>query len=772
MDVQHQIKRVLSEPACVEKVRRWLAEGAEPHRTGLARRVCAEFGFRDPLGRPQISTCLKALRDLEGQGVLRLPPPMTRCGPARAAGLGRAVPAPVGVGGEVGQLRGLELVLVESIETRRIWTELMAREHPQGSGPLVGRSLRYLVGSQHGWLGGLGFAAAALKLADRDSWIGWDQSTRRAHLHRIVGLARFLIRPMVRCRNLASHVLSLAMRRLADDFSRLYGYAPWLVESFVEQARHDGACFRASNWVRVGSTRGRGRQDRHHQAEQGVKAIYLYELEPGWRAELGVGAAPDLRARVLEPAEGLDCEHWAEQEFGGAPLGDRRRARRLVLSVRLQADDPMRAFTGVASSDWPAVKAYYRLIDQPADSEVTPQNILAVHRQRTIERMRGQSTVLCIQDGTTLNFATRPQCTGLGIIAKNQTGATTLGLHQHSTLVVNPEGLPLGVLRAQWFEPTLQKKPATRLEEKKTWRWIEGLKDLAGVAAELPRTCVVCVMDREADVWDLFEHQRRQAARVHLLVRAKHDRALGGGQRLFDWIRRRPVQATLSIAITRQSARPKASKRPARAARRARIAEMAVRYDSVRLRPPSGQDAEALPVRIVHVKEQNPPRGAKPLEWLLLTTLPIESGEQAEKVVSWYALRWRIEDWHRVLKTGCRVEDLAHHTAERLKRAIAIRLVIAWRILLMTLLGRQLPNLPPEVLFSDLEIMVLSAWASSRRLPPPTNLAKAVELVARLGGYLARTRDPPPGPQLLWHGFIALTDMCIGYQLAQPHENR
>lgn len=136
---------------------------------------------------------------------------------------------------------------MSTAEQRRLWNELMAGEHPQGAGPLVGRQLRYLIGSAHGCLGGFGFAAPALQLADRDAWIGWDNEGRRAYLHYVVGMSRFLLRPSVACRNLASKVLSMSLSALPDDFERHYGYRPWLVESFVDTEHFSGACYRAAN---------------------------------------------------------------------------------------------------------------------------------------------------------------------------------------------------------------------------------------------------------------------------------------------------------------------------------------------------------------------------------------------------------------------------------------------------------------------------------------------------------------------------------------------
>ena len=218
-------------------------------------------------------------------------------------------------------------------------------------------------------------AASALKLAPREHWIGWTDAQRRAQLHRVVGLSRFLIRPMVHCHNLASQVLGKALRAVGQDFERRYGYRPWLVESFIDAAQHSGVSYRAANWTCIGRTRGRGRQDRDRTAIVRPKDIYVYVLEPGFRRLLGVAARPPS-ARPLAVHEGLDSAQWAEHEFGGAPLGDQRLGRRLVSSAALQADAPMHAFCNVASADSAAVKGYYRLIDQGEGSAVTAKTFM------------------------------------------------------------------------------------------------------------------------------------------------------------------------------------------------------------------------------------------------------------------------------------------------------------------------------------------------------------------------------------------------------------
>ena len=773
MEIQNQVSRILRRN--LARLRDVL-DGAVSQGVGslgqVADRVCEAFDFRDGRGRWQRASCCRALSDLQAAGHVSLPAGQ----PARGVGgRARVLPHPVApavdVPGTVDEVGGLTLVLVETGEQRRVWNTLMAHEHPRGAGPFVGPQLRYLVGSAHGWLGGVGFAASARRLRARDAWVGWDDTGRRAHLHRVLGLCRLLVRPGVACRNLASHVLGRAARAVGDDCERLYGYRPWLLETFVDETEQTGASVRAANWVRVGETCGRGRGDRTHAAPETRKAVYMYALEPAWRARL---AAPAPAVAPLAVGDGLDAESWAGHEFGEARLGDARLSARLVQSAQQMAESPMRAITGAAQGARALVKGHYRLIDQPADSAVTVDNILAPHRERTLRRMQAHDTVLCIQDGTRLNFTRRGQTQGLGAIGSNQTGAVARGLELHTTLAVNPDGVALGVLRAAFDAPALpnpdeEDQPKPR-EERKSFRWIEGLRDCAQAAEQLPETRVVCAMDREADFLDLFIERRAHAPQVDLLVRAKVDRVVGkektpDGQtvsrRLFDQVRNAPARGDARVEVQRLSARAKASKQARKDRRAARVAEVTLRYQQVALPCPGAAPVELW---VVHVREQQPPPAAEPLEWFLLTTLQVTSAVDATRILQWYALRWRIEEYFRVLKSGCKVEELQHHTAERLERAMAIKMVIGWRIQLMVQLGREVPDLPGDLLFSDGELRVLATFARSRKLPPPARLGDAVGLVARLGGWLGRTRDPP-GAQLMWHGYTQLVAMAFAFEL-------
>ena len=165
----------------------------------------------------------------------------------------------------------------------------------------------------------------------------------------------------------------------------------------------------------------------------------------------------------------------------------------------------------------------------------------------------------------------------------------------------------------------------------------------------------------------------------------------------------------------------------------------------------------------MHVFEEEPPAGAEPLEWFLLTSLPVGNRAEAEEILQLYRLRWRIEEWHRVLKSGCKVEYLAHRREERIERAVTINAVIAWRLMALTLLGRETPELPADCLFSEIEILALSAFARERGLAQPDNLGRAVRTMAMLGGYLGRAKDGPPGNEIIWEGYTRLAITVQGY---------
>ena len=746
-----------------------------PGRTAFAREVCARFGFVDALGNPRESSCRAALRDLEAAGRIRLPP--ARRSPRVAPGprmLSDPVAAACGVPDRVDAVAGLEVRPVAGREEAQILSRLLRDEHPQGAVQHGGRQLRYLVASAHGWLGGFVFASPSSALGPRDRWIGWDADARRAGLDRVVGMSRFLVRRDVCCLHLASKALGLCLRRLAEDFHHRYGILPVLCETFTGPD-FSGASLAAAGWIWVGESSGRGRRAASGRRVE-RKGIWMRPLCRDWRGVLGAagaGCAPPPRPKpVLRSGEGLDMDVWAQNEFGAAPLGGAL-VKRMVKSVRIQAMAPSKTFFSAACGDQAAVTGYYRMIERPEDGGFTPEAILSAHRERTLKRMRGAGTALLVQDGTDLNFATHGGCSGLGVISRTRGSAGTLGIHMHSTFALDGEGLPLGVPRIEFDCPDGKADKGKPPEARKSARWLRGWRDASELAAAVPGTRVVSVMDREGDIAALFAERQAEGG-AELLVRAKHDRAFPDGDSLFTRVRNAPPDGEHEIRIDRASPRRAARGQKGFAGREARRATAELRWQALEVPVPKKERARlgAEPMRLtaVHVREPEPPAGAEAVEWLLLTTLPVAERKAAVEVLDLYALRWRIEDWHRILKSGCDVEKTAHSTAERIKRAVTLNAVIAWRLSALTLLGRATPELPAENLFAKSEIAMLLDYARHMGFTLPcqadagerpglgdVSLGEAVLLVARLGGYLNRKNDGPPGHQVVWEGYARMS---------------
>lgn len=714
MKTNHTIQEHLASPEVVRKIRDWLERNKHEGRFALARHLCEELALKDPCGKPRLAGVQKALRMLEAKGYWQLPERRgvygQRWQPRRVEG---TVAEPRGVPPRVEQVKGLELVEVgsEDGELFRVWNELMLTEHPLHDCRLVGRQLRYLIGSEHGWLGGIGFGSCALRLRVRDEWIGWDELTRKAFQERLINMTRFLIRPQVRCENLASRVLSLCMERLGHDFKDRYGIEPWLVESFVNSEQYFGGCYRAANWLWLGATAGRGRSGPTRPVTS-RKDVYLYERNPHWRREMGVVCeAGPIESVGLEQA--VHNEGWIEAEFGDVQFGHKDAEQRLLRIAAAKAHNPCASYSECFAGDRHQLKAYYRFIGSKREG-ICPQGILQGHRKQTIRRIKGRKRVLVIQDTTDLDFSERLHCNGLGDIGKNQTGAISQGLKMHSSLAVAEQGLPLGVLRTDIYASHFDAQDKTQnrpIEQKESYRWLRTIDEMGEISKRVAQTQLIAVGDRESDLFELFDYRRRKARNIDLLVRARYNRCLQDqSPKLFDHLEALPVMGEAQIEVPRQREKKGKLSKPGCIALPARKARVQLRWGKVTVAAPATAQTRHLPAAELYsllIVEPHPPKGAKALRWVLLSTVPIDSRKQALRCLRWYTLRWRIEEWHRVLKNGCRIESHQHHSAEKLARAIAIDAVIAWRVMLLTLLGREVPEIPCQMIFAPWECIVL-----------------------------------------------------------------
>jgi len=740
-------------------------EGAGWSRRQLARQLCQWLDWKGPTGRFQEMSARKALATLQRTGHLHLPPPTAAPPPRRVVPVRVAAAAPQPpLHSSLDQLVPVGLILVPPGRSTlgRAWREIFEQEHYLGAGPLCGAQLRYLIDSSHGYLGGLAFSAAAWRLAPRDRWIGWSDVARAENLHRVVNNSRFLIRAHVHVPNLASQVLAQARQRLAEDWQSRYGYRPVLVETFVERSRFEGVSYAAANWQALGLTQGRGRQDSAHQAPRGQKIIWVQPLQSDFRAVLrALPSRPRLArpapAAVLPPPPALPVD-WAENEFGAVALGDRRLRTRLVTLARDFYARPTASLTESCGGSWAKYRAACRFFDHPR----TGMNaLLASHYQATVRRMAQEPVVLAVQDTTSLNYSAHPATALLGPIGTEPDGAQ--GLLVHDTMAFTVEGTPLGLLDVQcWVrDPDEAGKKHQRhqrpFEQKESAKWQHSAQAVAAVRTACAPTLLVSVGDREADVYELFAWAQAKPGAPKLLVRATQDRRVAGEQgHLWAQVQAQEVEVGLHVRVPRRGTQP------------ARTARLEVRYREVELRPPARQP-HLGPVRVwaVLAQEVGAPKGVEPIEWMLLTTVPVTNAEQALERLRWYVQRWNIEVYHRTLKSGCRIEDRQLGGADQLESCLAIDMVVAWRVFHLTKLGRETPAVPCTVYFEEHEWKALVAFTTKRADPPPTppSLWGAMLMVATLGGWLGRKSDGPPGVQVLWRGLQRLDDIEAMYKV-------
>ena len=270
-------------PDDVDKIRDLIAAHPQANRADLSRLVCNVFDWRSQNGKIKQMSCRVAMLRMHRDGLIALPAPTRHCpGSYKIVGTPESDSQPELVCTLI-DLADLKLVLVRRGPQLTRWNEFVGRHHYLGYKMLPGAQLRYLIMDGDRVLGAMGFGAAAWKIAPRDSFIGWCPEERERRLHLIVGQSRFLILPWIRCRNLASKTLAMAVDRLPSDWEACYGFRPVLLESFVDNSRFRGTSYQASNWLNVGNTQGRSRMDRHHRRDQPIKTIWLKPLTPRFR---------------------------------------------------------------------------------------------------------------------------------------------------------------------------------------------------------------------------------------------------------------------------------------------------------------------------------------------------------------------------------------------------------------------------------------------------------------------------------------------------------
>lgn len=459
------------------------------------------------------------------------------------------------------------------------------------------------------------------------------------------------------------------------------------------------------------------------------------------------------------------CEGIAD-ELQGIELGDVRLNRRSSVIIKALAANP-EASINAACNGWSETLAAYRFFN---NENVSPEQILRPHREATQRRMREQPVVLMLQDTTELDYTDHPQDDARCLNYVNR-----LGLFLHVHLAVTPDKLCLGVMGAESSDrapETLGQANQRRtlpIEEKESFRWLEGYRLACQVAVECPQTRIVSIADREADIYDIFVEAREQgAARADYIIRAQEDRSTlerdpEAGPRAYCKVR---TEVSGSRLLTTRTI--ELNETPQRAARQATLE---IRAITVRVKPPHARaHLPSVTHNVVLVEEVGGPGDGTDVSWLLITTLPIETVEDLLRIIDYYVARWAVEIYFRTLKTGCRVEDIQLETLHRLKNCLAFYQIIAWRVLHLTYLNRTTPTLPCSAVFTESEWK--SVWRVVAKSPLPQQppiLSEMMRMLAQLGGYNNRATELPVGPQPIWIGLRRMTDFALAWIAFGPN---
>jgi hypothetical protein len=465
-----------------------------------------------------------------------------------------------------------------------------------------------------------------------------------------------------------------------------------------------------------------------------------------------------------------EVKHWSEREIDESAFKDVRLGRRFSELLR-QIGDGMGGSIPFACQDWASTKAAYRFF---ANERVEGGDILSGHFAATRARCDdSKGPILLIQDTTDLSYQ-RASPHAVGITKNVNCGArdrngrwrqhTVCGMLMHTSLAVTPEGLPLGLSAVKFwtrkkFRGIAQLKKKVNLtripiEKKESIRWLENLRQSIERLGE-PQRCIH-IADRESDIYELY--CLAQELGTHFLVRACVDRLAGdGGHTIATEMEETNVKGLHHIEF--RNDRGEMTK-----------AALEIKFKRIKVLPPIGKQKRypGLNLTVIHASERRAPRGRKPIEWKLITDLPVHGRSEAIEKINWYALRWKIEVFHKILKSGCKAEDSKLRTADRLANLMAVFCILSWRVLWLTMLNRTNPNASPTTAFTGAEIALLDALVNGvggRRCRTAT-LGYYLTKLARLGGYLARASDPPPGNIVIWRGLSKLTDIELGVELS------
>ena len=470
---------------------------------------------------------------------------------------------------------------------------------------------------------------------------------------------------------------------------------------------------------------------------------------------------------------------WIDEELKGLDLGDSRLNSRMASLLTNMSQKPTLSIPGACKGRVEA-QAAYRFC---ANDKVTFDAVLAPHIQSSRERVSKAERVLLVQDTTEIDLQWHElKVEGVGELRPGVDGVLAHMLHAFTA-----DGTPLGTVHAEIINRTqglstdspevkTAKRKLKPIEDKESFRWLTAVRQAREISNANPDVECICMGDSESDVYEILAEPRGEINPLHLIVRACQDRALlnDEDQTLRKSLMKSELLYEAKVHVRARTSLIKSEKQTRKMSREERDVVLEVRSKEVELRPPqrNGKKLEPVKINAVMVSEPNPVEGESSIEWILLTTLPIDTPEAVRKVVESYSGRWNIEIFFRVLKSGCRIEDRRFEHIDRFLPCLAMYMIVAWRIYFVTKIGRECPEMCCEIVFEPSEWKAV--WKVMKRTDPPKKppkLQTIVHLVAELGGWIAR-KTSHPGPQVMWIGIQRMHDFATGWEIFGPEAKK
>ena len=805
----------------------------------LSELVCEKFNFFDSNSVPRVETCRNVLIKLQKEYELQIPEARVCNRDSYALPkLDHNVELAIDLPNNAAEIKNLELVKVDTEDDRRLWNTIIDQNDPLGNIKMIGKNLHYLVKSDNGLIGAIGYCTINQNLRCRNEFLGIKSDDGKEYCKHVIKMYRFFV-VNSDCKDLKEYVMKLSLQKISTDFCERSGYEPVFIESYIDLDSEIIRYLEETGWKKIGYINS-------NDNNKSQKVVYTYILKDDYRKILNL---PDIENNfhVLGLVEGLSIDEWVKTECSNVKFGNKCQEKNLISTVQMVYEHPGESLASAAKGDKKKLSHAYSLIDNK-NNNINVQTILGNHFENTKARIRGlnnisnneniqnsnicseniinckktksnksgifntfdneKQTVLCINDESYLNYDNLLQTEGLGTIyvddIEDKDGNITVirkyGLVLDTTYAYAVDiKVPLGYLFVNINAPEMKSKSEKeamtdeekilyknkRPEDKQTYTLVKAFNSAAEMAPTMKDVNLVFVGDRHYDFEELWKSYDKYISsaidpNLSILIRTNYDRSvISEDKNMMALIKEEDIIGTMEITLDEQSerTRPGDSKESTRREERTVTLSLRAKTFDIILDKKTNYSIkmnviyalEEIPTDKVNDKAKNKNEEDR-IEWYLTTCLPINTLDNVKKAVSFYSNRWKNEDLHRVCKHTNKIENIRHDNADRIRRTLAINLLVSWYIMFVCALGR-LNNIYGNTihkkdLFDKTEETIIDNIAEEHNKEPNDSIQDAVLSIAEEGGYLAGKNVRDPGNAIVGRGLQRLGELKRGANIA------